>query len=213
MLIRKGFTLVELLTVTAVIGLLMGIMLPVLGRARLLAKVTVTNSDLRQIAIALEAYGMDHDNKFPPVRWDCGNKDNFYQLPRELSKGGYLGEGDSSRGVSANIIDRFNPPYTYKYMAPGPQFGNNDMPFDNLLLYVPDGFPHNERDSGQFYDDPRQSPVTWVVFSIGPHYDSHTLRQDNYPVPSKTWFDPDRRRGVVTRIRLKNAVHVGSFEQ
>ena len=209
---KKGFTLIELLVVIAVIALVISIIVPLLGRVRLLGKVTAVNAELRYIALALHMYGTDHEDKFPPVRWDCGNADNYFQLPRELSELEYLAQGDKSKGVSANIEDRFNRPRTYKYMAVGPQFGNNDMPVDDLALWIPDGFPDNEQETGSYYDKPNLSPVTWVLFSIGPNYDSYELRQMKYPVPSKTWFNANKRAGVITRIRMKNGRQTGSFE-
>jgi prepilin-type N-terminal cleavage/methylation domain-containing protein len=54
--VKKGFTLIELLVVLAIVGLLIAIVMPSLNRARLQAKILSTNSDLRQIALALECY-------------------------------------------------------------------------------------------------------------------------------------------------------------
>jgi len=203
---------VELLVTVSAISLLMSIMIPVAARTRLLARVTVVNAELRQIGLALHAYGLDHRQNYPPVRWDCGNKENYYQLPRELSKYGYLPEGKEKSGRSSSVTDRFNRPSTYKYMAVGAQFGNNDMPFGNLQLWVPDGFPDNEKETGKYYDDPRTSPVTWVVYSTGPDFDSRKMREMKYPVPTKTWFDADKRQGIIIRLRTKSGRQTGSFD-
>lgn len=51
-----GFTLIELLVVIAVISLLMAMLLPALEAARRLARRTVCQSNLRQIAIGWELY-------------------------------------------------------------------------------------------------------------------------------------------------------------
>ena len=53
---KRGFTLTELLVVISIIGLLMGMLLPAVSRAREQAKVTVVNAELRQIGIALDMY-------------------------------------------------------------------------------------------------------------------------------------------------------------
>lgn len=53
---RSGFTLIELLTVIAIIGILAGILIPTIGLVRKNAAKTKAASDLRQIAIAYNAY-------------------------------------------------------------------------------------------------------------------------------------------------------------
>jgi len=58
---RRGFTLLELLVVIAIIAVLMGILLPSLGRARHLAQSTACLSNIRQMEIAHYAYTMDNE--------------------------------------------------------------------------------------------------------------------------------------------------------
>jgi prepilin-type N-terminal cleavage/methylation domain-containing protein len=58
-----GFTLIELLVVIAIIALLLGILLPVLGRVRQQTKKVVCSSQLRQQTLAMVYYTENYDGK------------------------------------------------------------------------------------------------------------------------------------------------------
>lgn len=65
---RRGFTLVELLVVIAVVALLLGILLPALSGARQRAKAVACLSGLRQIGLASQAYAMENGDRLPRSR-------------------------------------------------------------------------------------------------------------------------------------------------
>ena len=58
--VRRGFTLVELLTVIAVIALLSAILLPVFGRARENARKTTCLSNMHTLYVAASVYKEDN---------------------------------------------------------------------------------------------------------------------------------------------------------
>ncbi|CAM2953888.1 DUF1559 domain-containing protein [Rariglobus hedericola] len=65
---RHAFTLVELLSVIAIVGILAAIILPVVGSMRNTARSTQCMSNLRQIGVAFNGYAADNRGLYPAPR-------------------------------------------------------------------------------------------------------------------------------------------------
>ncbi|MCX7019741.1 MAG: prepilin-type N-terminal cleavage/methylation domain-containing protein [bacterium] len=68
--IRRAFTLIELLIVVAIIAILAAIAVPNFMEAQTRAKVSRTKNDMRVIATAMESYASDNTMKYPPEYHD-----------------------------------------------------------------------------------------------------------------------------------------------
>jgi prepilin-type N-terminal cleavage/methylation domain-containing protein/prepilin-type processing-associated H-X9-DG protein len=106
---RNAFTLIELLVVIAVIALLIGILLPALGRAREAGRQTVCTSNIKQFAIGANLYGNDFKDYLWPdkVRTDTG-------APVLDSQGNPLTAW--ARALDSTDNTRVTPGIAYKYI-------------------------------------------------------------------------------------------------
>jgi prepilin-type N-terminal cleavage/methylation domain-containing protein len=203
-----AFTLVELLVVIVIIGSLAAMFLPVLARAREKAKVTKAQAELYGVGLALQMYADDHDGQLPPVRVDCNTDlaDHWCQFPVELADQAYLPRGDRP-GLAANMEDVFNPGHTYKYAAPGPQL-LNDSAGGNFRLWVPDDFPECTTNCGRYYSDPKESPVSWAIWSMGPRPNSPRSQDSRVPMARSSWYRRTGDGGVIVRFATREGMQM-----
>jgi len=205
---RCAFTLIELLVVIAIIAILASLLLPALARAKEKAKVVKVHAELYGVGLALEMYGDDHDGQLPPVRVDCNSdlSSHWCQFPIELAEEGYLPRGDQP-GMAANMEDVFNRGHTYKYATPGPQI-LNDSPGGDYKLWVPDDFPACATNSGKYYSSRADSPVRWVVWSMGPRPTSDKTQDSRAPIANRSWYRRAGDGGVIARMATRDGMQL-----
>ncbi len=94
----RGFTLIELLVVIAIIALLIGILLPALGKARKSAQQLKDSTQIRGVIQALATWAGDNKGDYPlPSKLDR----NGYTI---LNSSGTAGERDEAKDITGQII-------------------------------------------------------------------------------------------------------------
>jgi prepilin-type N-terminal cleavage/methylation domain-containing protein len=64
---RRGFTLIELLVVIAILLILMGILIPMLSKARAEGRRAACKSNLAQLAKSVQMYVSEHQSTYPVI--------------------------------------------------------------------------------------------------------------------------------------------------
>ena len=98
----RGFTLVELLVVTAIVAVLAGLLLPALAAAREKARRTACVNNLNQIGMALASYCGDYDGYFPS--WASWGNQPYELHDLMLSPLGIIDKGIYSDGQGQTAV-------------------------------------------------------------------------------------------------------------
>ncbi|MBT8485594.1 MAG: type II secretion system protein [Phycisphaerales bacterium] len=189
MKIRKGFTIIELLVVVSIIALLVGILLPAIGKARDQARTTISYSNLRNLGTAHGSYEAEWaDRQFTLVNDGIasygGNVSTAFQAYFEANGG--QGLSDTHPGPIFGWGYLFGDPSNmyvlfayWTHEGADEQFGGFNAA--NAAMNMPIDFggineffgafrlgnvrQFNQYVSGRFYDETFYAPKDTVVIS------------------------------------------------
>jgi prepilin-type N-terminal cleavage/methylation domain-containing protein len=162
-IVRKAFTLMELMIVVGIIALLAGLAFPSFTLIKRQVNQVKCSNNLRQIALALEVYRQDHDDRFPYfLRTNQpGDVDNTANVEvMELPPKTFLCPFDKKRGTDSNMGRLIGGNWgNYKRLyEPGCSYCYEMSSLPNSLAVGPGRVIQDDVD--YFYrDDPTKAPA------------------------------------------------------
>ena len=184
-----AFTLVELLAVIAILALLVSMLMPVLGRARDMARRAQCQTNLRTIGTGIQAFAAIHEGRAPGHAISVGGSGGFYgflyserTIPRPVQttgdtlRKGYLGCSslapnrwwwDSARSLLLNR-DLEGGPHPHPHTPDNPP---QEGPYGKLVIPPPadwDFYTLGARLQG--FPQPQYQIALWEAGPVGTDY-------------------------------------------
>ena len=161
-----GFTIVELLVVVSIIALLIGILLPAVGKARDQARLTISQTNLRQLGQAHAVYAAEWSDRQFTLTNDslssyganaASGVPNFAAQNGEEHPGIALGWGTTTAGSYGLIGYWMNWPGNFELLEP--------ISFDSGFGWfrLPNAKPFSQYLNGRFHDPVFYAPKDRVV--------------------------------------------------
>jgi prepilin-type N-terminal cleavage/methylation domain-containing protein len=211
----RGFTLVELLVVIAVLALLAALLFPVLSQARHTAYRNTCVSNLQQLGVAFALYASDYDEILPKaggafgsvaawIDYDSpGERGGIYPYVRQFSKsGGSVYRCPSGRPDTSNYTSVSSTYAMNDYLRPWHGVYPRDVPHEPLAL-------------AQIASHPR----TILLFEVTQHREGYTNRNGspywlrlhrrglcnpgNHASPYCSWLHTGSRGSPVSGVRQR----------
>lgn len=209
---RQGFTLVELLVVIAVVAILAGLLLPVLGRVKGKARDLGCLNNLKQWGVATHIFASDNGDLLPKDGAPNGASTNegwYVDLPRILSLPPYHQQPWRTNASA-------DPGRTAWICPSNPRRSNGNNLFHYCLNEYVNGLGAGNQvtlssvrqtsqvvwlfDNGKLAAVARQNNVHTNLHGVGAHFlflDGHAAH-----FPQREYWDDNRNRGLTNNPKL-----------